>query len=132
MCANETDTPEDRELEALAGAVSRPAPPAAAAGKSGRPMSAPRKNKMAIAGLICSIASLASAGLLFTPLFCFTGLAVVGLAFAGCLCSVMGLQQARLCRSGRGIALAGLIVSLVPILLTIFRQLLERLVWHLG
>ena len=120
----QTQPPESKAMSDFLDAISHP-PSLPGAPRKRRLAS--RSNTIAGVGLGFGIGGAICLVLLFTPLGCFAVVAVMVLSFIGAICSVMGLQQARVCRSGRGIALAGLIVSSIPILLTMLFWLLLRL-----
>ncbi len=104
------------ELPEFAGALGAAAAPALVPGPITAPQAVPKTNALALAGMILGICSLLFA-------CCCSGLPF---NVAGLLCSVIGLVQihndpAR--EQGKGLAIAGLILSLTSIL--------GAILWHL-
>ena len=110
-------------MEELANALSGKTPPLVPAERRAAQFPV-RPNKMAKMSLGFGIVSLVCVGLMFTPVGCFGALGMLVFACLGLIFGVTGLQQVRLARSGRGMALCGLILSLITVLLTILLRFL--------
>ena len=108
-----------RALQDAAG----PHPSASSSGPPPRPKKAPpptRPNKAAVASLVLGVSAWVLPVVMYLwPVACL-GIVVemVILATAG-FYGIVGLQQARQCRSGRGMAMAGTFLGIIPMALVI-------------
>ena len=107
----ESESSSGGAMDELANAVAGKTPPLTPAERRNVRMPA-SPNRMANTGLGLGIGAVVCITLLFTDVGCFAAVGVIALTCAGAICSVLGLQQVRITRTGRGVALAGLIISL--------------------
>ncbi len=125
----DSETSSDGAMKELADIVAGKKPPLLPAERRNVHMPA-RPNRIANVGLGLGIGAVVCIALLFTDLAFFAAAGVVVLAVAGTICGMMGMQQVRLTRNGRGAALAGLILSIIAIVLIILLRVGIYLAWQ--